>query len=59
MQDPIYIRFFFKSISSDGVKVTIDDMRSMLISLNLNESQAEDYVERTAGVSKARSFNLE
>lgn len=59
MQDPVYIKFFFKSVSSDGQKVTIDDMRRLLRSFKLQENLAEDFIERTAGISKARSFNLE
>jgi hypothetical protein len=53
MQDPEYIKFFFKSISSDGVKVTIEDVRKMLRQFNLNESLAEEYVERTSGIHRA------
>ena len=54
MQDPDYIKFFFKSISSDGQTVSILDMRKMLRDFKLNEQLAEEYVEKTAGMSKAK-----
>ena len=41
------------SISSDGVKVTIEDVRKMLHQFNLNETLAEEYVERTSGIHRA------
>ena len=59
MQDPDYIKFFFKSISSDGQTVSILDMRKMLRDFKLNEQLAEEYVEKTAGMSKAKQFTLE
>ncbi len=59
MQDPSFVKFFFKTISSDGVQVTVLDMRKMLRESNLNESMAEEYVERTAGVAKAKYFTLD
>lgn len=59
MQDPDYVKFFFKSISSDGVQVTIPDMRRMLAEFKMDEALAEEYVERTAGLTKAKSFTLE
>ena len=58
MQDPDYIKFFFKSISSDGQKVTVEDVRRMLKQFNLIESLAQEYVERTSGIHRATSFNL-
>ena len=59
MQDPDYVRFFFKSISSDGAQVTVPDMRRLLAEFKMDESLAEEYVERTAGLTKAKSFTLE
>jgi hypothetical protein len=59
MQDPVYIKFFFKSISGDGLRVTIDDLQRLLRSFKLNEGLAEEYVERTAGIAKARFFTLD
>ena len=59
MQDQDFIKIFFKSISSDGQTITIEDMRRMLKELNLDEGKAEEYIERTAGMSKAKSFTLE
>ena len=53
------MKFFFKSISSDGQTVTIADMRRMLAESKMNESQAEEYVERTAGLTKAKFFTLD
>lgn len=46
-------------MSGDGKTVTISDMRKMLRDSKLNESLAEEYVERTAGVAKAKYFILE
>jgi hypothetical protein len=59
MQDPEYIKFFFKSMSSDSVKVTVEDVIRMLRLFNLSENLAEEYVERTAGIHRAQSFNLD
>ena len=59
MQDPAYIKFFFKSISSDGVNVTVADVRKMLQDFKMSEALAEEYVERTAGLAKAKSFTLD
>ena len=59
MQDPAYIKFFFKSISGDGKTVTVQDVRRMLQDFKMNEALAEEYVERTAGLAKAKSFTLE
>jgi hypothetical protein len=59
MQDPAYIKFFFKSISADGVNVTVADVRKMLQDFKMSESLAEEYVERTAGLAKAKSFTLD
>lgn len=50
MQDPDYIKFFFKSISSDGRTVTVADMRKMLADLKMDVGSAEEYIERTAGL---------
>ncbi len=51
--------FFFKTLSGDGKIVTIHDMRKMLKDSKLNEELAEEYVERTAGATKAKFFTLE
>ena len=59
MQDPQFVQFFFKTVSGDGKTVTISDMRKMLKDSKLNESFAEEYVERTAGVAKAKHFTLD
>ncbi|CDW76108.1 UNKNOWN [Stylonychia lemnae] len=59
MQDQEFIKIFFKSISSDGRVVTIEDMRRMLRELRQDETKAEEYVERTAGLSKAKQFSLD
>ena len=59
MQDPEYVIFFFKSMSSDGKIVTTADMRKMLAEFKMNEALAEEYVERTAGIAKAKFFTLE
>lgn len=59
MQDQEFIKIFFKSISSDGELVTIEDMRKMLRELRQDETKAEEYVERTAGMSKSKFFTLE
>jgi len=59
MQDQEFIKIFFKSISNDGKTVTVDDMRRMLKELKQDENRAEEYVERTAGMSKAKYFTLE
>jgi hypothetical protein len=59
MQDNEYILFFFKSMSSDGKTVTINDMRRILKEFRMDQSLAEDYVERSAGMSKAKYFTLE
>ncbi len=59
MQDSEFIKIFFKSISSDGKVVTIEDVRRMLKELRQDESKAEEYVERTAGMSKSKYFTLE
>ena len=59
MQDPQFVQFFFKTISGDGKTVTVADMRKMLRDSKLNEALAEEYVERTAGVAKAKLFTLE
>ena len=59
MQDQDFIKIFFKSISNDGRVVSIDDMRRMLRELRQDETKAEEYIERTAGMSKAKGFNLE
>ncbi len=59
MQDPLFVQFFFKTISGDGKTVTINDMRKMLRDSKLNESLAEDFVERTAGIAKAKFFTLD
>ena len=59
MQDPDYIKFFFKSISSDGRTVTVSDMRKMLADFKLDVASAEEFIERTAGLQKAKSFNLD
>lgn len=53
------MQFFFKTISGDGKTVTINDMRKMLRDSKLNESLAEEYVERTAGIAKAKFFTLD
>lgn len=50
MQDPDYIKFFFKSISSDGRTVTVSDMRKMLADFKLDVASAEEFIERTAGL---------
>lgn len=59
MQDSEFIKIFFKSISSDGKLVTIEDIKRMLKELHLDESKAEEYVERTAGMSKSKYFTLD
>lgn len=60
MQDAEYIRFFFKSVSSDGKVVTIADMRKVLNEFKMpGDSLAEEYVERTAGLAKAKHFTLD
>ena len=59
MQDPEYVKFFFKSISSDGKTVTIPDMRKMLSESKMDASLAEEYIERTAGLAKAKFFTLD
>ncbi len=35
------------------------DMRKMLRELKMNEDMAAEYVERTAGMSKAKFFSIE
>lgn len=34
-------------------------MRKMLKDMRMNEDLAEEFVERTAGLSKAKNFNFE
>ena len=46
-------------MSADGQSVTVEDMRRVLRELGQDEGRAEEYVERTAGMSKAKSFSLE
>ena len=53
------MQFFFKTMSGDGKIVSVHDMRKMLKDSKLNEELAEEYVERTAGATKAKHFTLE
>ena len=59
MQDPEYVKFFFQSMSSDGKVVSVEDIRKVLKEFKMNDNLAEEYVERTAGMSKAKYFTLE
>ena len=59
MQDKSYVQFFFKSMSSDGKVVTIQDIKKVLKEFKMDDSLAEEYVERTAGMSKAKYFTLD
>jgi hypothetical protein len=61
MQDLEFTKIFFKSLSNDGQKVTVDDMQKVLRELKMREevASAEEYVERTVGQEKARAFNID
>ncbi len=61
MQDLEFTNIFFKSLSTDGQKVTTEDMQKVLRELKMREevASAEEYVERTVGQEKARSFNID
>jgi hypothetical protein len=47
----MFTEIFFKSISADGSKVSIDDSKRLLKELKMKDeaSSAEEYVERTVG----------
>ena len=51
----------FKSISNDGKRVTLGDMRRALKQSKIQEelAAAEEFIERTAGVNKATHFTYE
>eukprot|EP00350_Pseudokeronopsis_sp_OXSARD2_P001960 CAMPEP_0170550150 /NCGR_PEP_ID=MMETSP0211-20121228/8210_1 /TAXON_ID=311385 /ORGANISM="Pseudokeronopsis sp., Strain OXSARD2" /LENGTH=61 /DNA_ID=CAMNT_0010856513 /DNA_START=271 /DNA_END=456 /DNA_ORIENTATION=+ len=61
MQDNEFSEIFFKSLSSDGQKVSIEDMKKALRDLKMRDQGAtpEEYIERTVGKEKAKAFYLD
>ena len=61
MQDPEFTKFFFKSMSGDGRRVTAEDMKKTIADLRMKDevASAQEFVEKTAGKSMAPSFTLD
>jgi hypothetical protein len=55
------MKMIFKSMSTDGNKISVNDLRKVINDLNIKEevAAASEIIERTSGVSKAQNCTMD